>query len=408
MSRYPAPSEVIAHGEKSRTAARVNNSSDGRRRSVKPCVAVILRHGLAPDTWRERHARGEVVDETPYAYHLAGEWFDLEWSADHSENRARRAVRTMVRRALGFDLIHVWRNRDVLRRADVVWTHTEREHLGVALLKRVRPRTYRAKTIAQSVWLWDEWTSFGRIRQGVYGRLLRQHDVEVVLSRVNRETSRSAIPGRRVLRLPFGTHPSRPRESDATLAAPASVLAVGNDRHRDWALLLESARSLPDLDFEVVSLSKEVRRMPWPPNVRVLSIAQADILQHTYQRASVVAIPLTENLHASGCTVAIEAISVGVPVVATNTGGIDEYLANASEFLIAPDDREAFARALRAAAGHRPAHSTLAYERGLTHVDYIRRLALLTQSLLSDADVDPAVEVFAPVPLPARAERETA
>ena len=36
------------------------------------------------------------------------------------------------------------------------------------------------------------------------------------------------------------------------------------------------------------------------------------------------------------------------------------------------------------------------------------RLALLTQSLLSDADVDPAVEVFAPVPLPARAERETA
>ena len=95
-------------------------------------VAIIVRFGLNPRRWADRHALGEVVDETPYAYHLAERWFAVDWSNDHEESSAARWWRMSIRRVLGFDFVHVWRNRRIIRTADAVWTHTEREHLAVA------------------------------------------------------------------------------------------------------------------------------------------------------------------------------------------------------------------------------------------------------------------------------------
>lgn len=373
-------------------------------------VAVIVRFGLNPQRWAERHARGEVVDQTPYAYHLAEQWFAVDWSADHDESSLARWWRMSIRRLLGFDFVHVWRNRRIIRTADAVWTHTEREHLAVALLKMLAPRRYRAVSIAQSVWLWDSWPQMSRARAAFLRLLLRRHAVEVVLSRVNRDASRAAVPGRNVVRVPFGTHFASPAAAaaGAPRSTPPRVLVVGNDRHRDWGMLAEVTTLVPEADFDIISLSEDARARQWPHNVEVRSALQAQVLA-AYADSTLVALPLRENTHASGCTVAIEAISAGIPLIVSDAGGIDEYVADADADLVPVGDAVAFAEALRrrlsAPAGDRIPPTTAA-DRGLSERDYIARLALLTQAALARTRIDAAVEAFERVPDPLPVRRE--
>jgi glycosyltransferase involved in cell wall biosynthesis len=365
-------------------------------------IAIILRFGLNPRQWTQRHARGEVVDETPYAYHLAEQWFSVAWSQDRVETRVARWWRLSVRHFLGFDFVHVWRNRRIIQQADAVWTHTEREHLAVALLKALAPRRYQAVSIAQSVWLWDLWPHLSRLRSTFFRSLLRRHAVEVVLSRVNHDASLEAVPGRTVVRVPFGTHFAAPAAPDALPPSPPRVLVVGNDRHRDWGLLAEVTTLLPEVDFDVISLSEDARARPWPMNVELRSVPQSQVLA-AYGESTLVALPLRENRHASGCTVAIEAISARIPLIVSDAGGIDEYVTGTDADLVPIGDARAFADAIRRRLTTLPAdHAnwSTASERGLSERDYISRLALLTFAALEDRPLPSAVETFAPVPDP--------
>ena len=363
-------------------------------------IAIIVRFGLNPQQWAQRHARGEVIDETPYAYHLAEEWFAVDWSQDRAESRTARWWRMSVRHLLGFDFVHVWRNRRIIEKADAVWTHTEREHLAVALLKTLAPRRYRAVSIAQSVWLWDLWPHLSGLRSSLFRRLLRRHAVEVVLSRVNRDASLAAVPGRAVVRVPFGTHFAAPATSDATPASPPRVLVVGNDRHRDWGLLAEVTALVPEVDFDIISLSEDARSRQWPRNVELRSVSQTQVLA-AYAESTLVALPLRENRHASGCTVAIEAISAGIPLIVSDAGGIDEYVSGADADLVPVADAGAFADALRRRVVMPSATvPSTAADRGLSERDYIARLALLTSAILDGIPVPPAVEAFERVPEP--------
>lgn len=371
-------------------------------------VAVVLRHGLSQAGWRARHSAGEVVDETPYAYHLAEGDVSLVWCLDHPESAVGRRWRHLVRRILGFDLVHAWRNRGIIQSADAVWTHTEREHLAVALLKWFNPRRYRARSIAQTVWLWDHWHEFSAVRRAFYGHLLHQHDVELVLSRVNRDISRQALPGRLVARIPFGTHLAEPAVADELRTEAPVVLVVGNDRHRDWRLMADVAAFVPDARFDIITLSEVPRNLAWPTNAAIRGTSQRGILYGAYAQASVVAIPLHQNSHASGCTVAIEGVSAGVPVVATDTGGIDEYLEGSTATLVPIGDTEAFVSALRAHldTGIKAADHTVAARRGLSQHDYVARLVAVTQAVVQGRTLDPAVETFTQMPRTKNSERK--
>jgi glycosyltransferase involved in cell wall biosynthesis len=358
----------------------------------------MLRHGLAPEAWRRRHAAGEVGAETPYGYHHAESAVDLLWSADHPESRLAACWRAAVKHVLGFDLVHIWRNRSLLREADAVWTHTEREHLAVAALQALAPRRYRARSIAQTVWLWDEWASLGAARRRLYAALLGRHEVELVLSRVNLRASRTAVPDRIVHRVPFGTQFARGAMPGEELPQPPRVLVIGNDRHRDWALMAQVAGLLPDAHFDVVSLSDRAGAVPWPANATIRRVSQAELISQTYRDATVVAIPLRANLHASGCTVAIEAISAGVPVVATDVGGIDEYVADASGSLVPAGDADAFAEAVRSHVREHRGDGGIAAARGLSDEAYVARLVMITQCVLEGRAIDPRVERFEEMP----------
>ena len=365
---------------------------------AKPRVAVHLHAGQDPVVWAERHAQGLTLDLTPYGYERAANEFELVWSRFHPETRIRGALRRRLTNWLGFDLLHAWRNRRLILGSDAVWTHTEREHLAVAAIQLFRRS--RVPVVAQSVWLWDAWASYGALRRRLVAMLLRTHPVELVHSRLNRSDSLAAVPGRRVLLVPFGSasagrSPSAPGPSRGR----PLVLAVGNDRDRDWPLLAEVAATVAEADFRVASSSPAARAQQWPGNVVVGPVVTVHELGELYATATVVTLPLRLNRHASGTTGCVEALAAGARIVATDAGGLDDYLGSAGR-LVAAGDAGAFAAAVR--AGLRAEFPSAPVEtvaaRGLTQADYVQRYIAVTAALLGLADWDPAISQFAPMP----------
>lgn len=361
---------------------------------TRPVVLVMLPHGLDVRHWRRRFHQGDVLDETPYGYGAAGDAFDLRWSVDHRETRFARLARRAIVHAVGADLVHVWRNRALFRGTDVVWTHTEDEHLAIGLL---RNRLGEFRLLAQTVWLWDRWPHLTSLRRTVLRRLLARADVEVVLSRVNREVGAAAVPARRIVRVPFGTETL----DDAQPAVPRRMIfAPGNDRDRDWAVLLGAARLLPDVEFLIASASPFFTpAVRLPPNVRRERRLGREAVAAAYREAAAVVVPLRPNSHASGVTVAIEALARGCPLVVSDVGGLDEYVGGCDGAMVPPDDPAALAAAIRPLADdpHRSDRNrALPVERGLTQQDYVRRIELLSRFLL-DGRWNPAIEEFTPV-----------
>ncbi|MBC9227701.1 glycosyltransferase family 4 protein [Aeromicrobium sp. zg-636] len=360
-------------------------------------MAVVLGHDQDVESWRLRHRAGEVADGTPYGYDAADEVFEMRWSVAHAERPVVRRIRARLVSALGFDLVHAWRNRRLIRWADVVWTHTEREHLAVAAVQALRPRR-RTPVLAQSVWLWDRWPTWGATRRALVARLLRTHPVECTHSRVNREISAATVPGRRVIVLPFGT--TVPALDPSSAGAPGDrsgrplVLALGNDVDRDWDLFLAVTEQLPELDFRIACHRRSIREMPWPAHVSCGPAASRAEVDELFGDAAVVAVPLRPNRHASGATTCIEATGAGRPVVATATGGIEDYLPPETD-LVTVGDVDGWVRALREVVGS-PAtvDARFVLRHGLTQRDYVARYVALTWDLLGVAPADDGVSQF--------------
>ncbi|WP_072313817.1 glycosyltransferase [Agrococcus sp. Marseille-P2731] len=371
--------------------------------SARARVVVALSYEQDPARWRERHERGEVLDATPYGYERAMDRFDMEWTRSHPEAAAVARVRRALAGRLGFDLVHVWRNRALLRSADVIWTHTEREHLAIAAVLRGRGPL----VLAQSVWLWDAWPQWGASRRRRVARLLRRHAVEVVHSRVNLADARRAVPRRRVELVPFGSATLPSVREDAS-AHPPLVLAVGNDVDRDWPLLAAAAEQLPERRFRVISGSRSARAVRWPQNVEHATTATRESLVASMRDAACVVVPVRQNRHASGTTSCIEALGAGRPLVVSDAGGLGDYVGRAAR-LVEPGDREALVGAIAEALSGSvaPPDASTAAARGLTQADYVERYVLITRWLLGHP-WDASVSRFAPVrdiTPPAAAER---
>lgn len=366
-------------------------------------VMILLNPAQDVREWRRSFESGARLDRTPYGYDRADQWFDLAWGETLAASRVGQLLRRWSTRWLGCDLPHAWHNRKLILEADVVWTHTEREHLAVAWLQLLTPRARKVPVVAQSVWLWDRWAGYGPVRRWLTAGLLRTHAVELVHSRLNLEDSRRAVPGRRVELVPFGSaaaasgdtpSDSVPRE----MPRRPLVLAVGNDADRDWGLLAAVAGLIREADFRIASRSRAARSVDWPENVTLREAGSAEELRRLYLAADVVALPLRANRHASGATVCIEALAAGRRIVANAAGGIEDYLGGEGR-LVEPGDAIGFADAVRAGIrGEFAAPSSGAYvDRGLTQADYVGRYVLVTRALLGTGPWCSEISAFAPV-----------
>ena len=357
-------------------------------------VFVYLGPGFGEDGWRERYERGLIPglnEPLPYGYHRAGgEGLSIEYSQDAKEWHLTALCRRALCLALGFDVIHAWRNRRGLMSADVVWTHTEREHLAALLLFRLFAFRKRPCIIAQCVWMFDKWPRFSWARRRLYLWLLRQADIVTTLSPANLNVARQVLLGSRTELVMFGIKSDSSKPARVSVChRPVRVAALGSDMHRDWKTLIQAFGGSQAFELRIASSKVTPESIRGTCNVRVESARSREEVERIYEWADMVVVPLNANLHASGLSVILEATLSGRPLIATDTGGLRAYFSSQEIRYVPIGD----AMAMRQAAWElshdderRFRLASLAQRRiveaGLTSETYALRHRRLTQELL--------------------------
>jgi glycosyltransferase involved in cell wall biosynthesis len=324
-------------------------SEENRSQPAK--VFVLLGYGFGANSWARRHALGVIPglnDRSAYGYHrAAGDGWSFEYSQDRDEGHVVRWGRMALRKLLGFDLIHVWRNRRGIFEADVVWTHTELENLGVLGLFRLLGRRRRPKLVANCVWLFDRWSRLSWAKRFLYRELLQEASVVTTLSPENLKTARRLLPSVRcecVLVGAVSLEMSPPRRAE--VCGAIRIAALGNDMHRDWPTLLAAFGNLDRYEVRIGSSRLDRKLLKGLRNVTAIAPKTADEVRALYAWADLVVVPLKPNSHASGITVVFESVVSGVPSLCSDTGGLRAYFSE-SEVAYVPHSAPV---AMRAAA----------------------------------------------------------
>jgi glycosyltransferase involved in cell wall biosynthesis len=312
---------------------------------VPTAVHVHLFYGADPRFYR----KGEDIG-CLYGYHHAeSPAMTLTYSRDKSENKIVRLARRGLKAVLGFDFIHTWRNRDEILKSDVVWTHTEQEHLSAALLLLMKGRARdNVMLLAQSVWLFDKWAGYGSIRKFFYRKLLARADVLTTHATGNAQMARDYLK-RDVQQVFYGINPRDfPLREPATWQpnTPVRIGAIGNDRDRDWESLVKAFRQDPAYEVRIATrrrVSKELHA----GNVEIAPAIGLKAAREVYDWADVIVVPLRHNTHVSGITVVLEAVALGKPVIVSDVGSLRDYFGPEHVFYVPPHDVQALQQTLR-------------------------------------------------------------
>jgi Glycosyl transferases group 1 len=225
-------------------------------------------------------------------------------------------------------VVHAWRNRDAMRSANVVWTHTEREHLAAALLLSFS-RHPPPKLLAQCVWLFDNWERLSTPKRALYRHLLKSADIITTQSPEDFSLARAIFPTQpSACVLSGGTVEWMKPPREDPVHRPVRLAALGNDMHRDWNTLINAFGGRSEYELLIASRKVAKWKLRNQPNVRLVNAATEADVRQLYQWADFVMVPLKHNRHASGITVMFEGILSGLPVVATDTGGLRAYFSS--------------------------------------------------------------------------------
>lgn len=311
-------------------------------------IFVHVAENKCAEMWLQHYISGKLVgrnDPTPYGYGRAQDMgCDVVFSRKNNESLFSKFVRLSLRVILGFDLVHAYRQRRYIFASDVVWTHTESQFLAIAALfifRKVRP-----KLIGQAIWMLDEWSSYSLLRKIVFRRLLRKVDVLFTLSQSNAAVARRLFPGLTIKFVKFGVPSEQYIKPQLKTSAPFSIVAVGNDRHRDWDTLVKAVSGIALVQLRIVSSTASSSLGKHYKNIRVQPATSNVELCELYDRANIAIVPLKENLHASGITAIEEAVLAGLPVIASDTGGLVDYFERDHVLFVQPTDVEKLREAI--------------------------------------------------------------
>jgi hypothetical protein len=355
-------------------------------------VHVHLFYGADP----RRYRKGENIGSLYGYHHAESAEFALNYAQDASESTPMRFLRRGLKAAFGFDFIHAWRNRGAILQSDVIWTHTEQEHLAVALvlLMHAKKGGARPLLLAQSVWLLDRWPGYGALRRALYRRLLSRADLLTTLASENAALCGEYF-GREARHVLYGlnTNDFPVREpSDWKPHTPVRVAAIGNDRDRDWTTLVGALGG--DSRYHVRIATR--RRMPASAraeNVEIVRVSGIQQQHALYDWADLIVVPLRPNTHASGITVMLEAAALGKPMIVTKVGALEDYFDEKAAFYVEPFNTQQLREAVNALAADPARTLEQAREaceqlrtRDLTTQHFARQHAQLTREMLHERD----------------------
>jgi len=321
---------------------------------ARPRLLLYYPPGFSVDSWSAHFALGERPEKSHWGMHLAHEHgFRVASSAD-SVSKVWRMMSPF--RLLRFDLAHLAYNLRALRDCDIVWAATERELIAALVGTALRWRKGSKPVICgEVVWLNDEWVTYSWLRRWVLRRMLPRADGLLIVTEGGAQELRRLIPGARVQSYRFGipaeiyaaVHRAAGLEEAVTSGRPVRVLVAGNDLRRDWGTVARAFGN--DHRFEVVLLSRRPHVADFAAygsNLRYVPAGQLQSLLQWYAWADIAVISSQPNKHGAGLTMLLEAAAVGIPLICTRTGDIDEYLPPDSLSYVPPSDPEA----MRAAA----------------------------------------------------------
>ena len=217
-----------------------------------------------------------------------------------------------------------------------------------------------------------------------FGRL----DAAIALATSQVEAIGARTRGAPVHLVPYGVDTSwfTPSERDP---GPPRLLFVGHHL-RDFRILAEALDALAgrvaDLTVTAVTLPGARDLLPDRPWLRVRTGLTDHELRAEYREASLLVLPLTD---AAACTALLEALACGLPVAATDVGGVRDYLDEGCGALVEPNSAEAFVEATAALLGSHEIEGTLrvaARTRALTFswTEVAARVAAIYDRLQAD------------------------
>ena len=251
----------------------------------------------------------------------------------------------------GGDFATVLSSLRTLNRADVVLSTVDT--VGIPLMLLARGRVVRSPFVYVAIGLPERLVQLRSARmERLYARALAgasavvaysEHEAEV-LHRWVRERGVTA----RVEFVPFGVDVDAFRRPST--APDLDVVSVGADPHRDFDLLLDVARGVPDGRFLLVTTADRARTLAGlPPNVTVETDLPFEEMRERLERARVVALPVLDNSYSGATTVLLQAMALAKPVVVTRTAAIATGYGledGANVRLVAPGDADGFGKAL--------------------------------------------------------------
>ncbi len=210
---------------------------------------------------------------------------------------------------------------------DVIITEDYRTAIVFGLLTRLFG--CRAKHLVKELYLAED-TLTNRRKRSLFRYALKAADCVILNATSERQAYADFLhlPLERFVFLPW------PSNLPPQAAAPdrGYIFAAGRSM-RDWKTLFECAATLP-VPFTIVASRADVAALAPPPNVTV----RCDVGREEYLAllagAHIVLLPLTKTLRSTGQAVALEAMSMRKPLLAADSPGILDYIADEENGLL--------------------------------------------------------------------------
>lgn len=187
-----------------------------------------------------------------------------------------------------------------------------------------------------------------KIRFFIFRLAMNQSDFHITVNAANYiaiNAKRFKVPERKFFVLP---DPVKDRFPFKVNIKNDGYVFSGGEAQRDWRLLFEAARQLPDIAFKVVARKKYVDpALIVPANVHLLFDVEYDHFSRLMASAALVVIPLTSTFPC-GLIVIGDAGLMKKAVIVTRTPSTENYiLPNETGILIEVNDLEAMKNEIR-------------------------------------------------------------